>query len=320
MQNGDNGVIIINNTDVLSFICGVNDCNLKLYEELSGAGVFLGGNEIHLDSADTQKRLLFKDVMEAIITTYSPNKVLQKDTIKTIYKGLKKGDVKKVELLKESCIEIAQGNKAVYPRNLNQALYIQNMQKYDINFAIGPAGTGKTFLAVAYALSVVLEHKMKKLVLTRPVVEAGESLGFLPGDLVQKVTPYLKPLYDSMESLLPQSVLDKMDEKKMIEIVPLAFMRGRSLNNCFIVLDEAQNTSRQQMKMFLTRIGENSKAVITGDRTQIDLADKRSSGLLHVEKLLSSIPEISFLYFNKQDIVRNPLVRKIIKAYESEEK
>jgi phosphate starvation-inducible PhoH-like protein len=206
----------------------------------------------------------------------------------------------------------------VFPRSLNQARYIRGMREHDIVFCVGPAGTGKTYIAVAEALREVLSKRRRKLVLTRPVVEAGESLGFLPGDLAQKINPYLRPLYDAMEALVPFETIRRMEETRAIEIAPLAYMRGRSLNDCIVILDEAQNTPKEQMKMFLTRIGEGSKAIITGDATQIDLPRRGESGLLHALKLLTEVEGLFFAYLNTRDVVRNPLIKKIIQAYERE--
>jgi phosphate starvation-inducible PhoH-like protein len=192
------------------------------------------------------------------------------------------------------------------------------MYEHELSFCIGPAGTGKTYLAVAYALRQILSRSKRKLVLTRPVVEAGESLGFLPGDLAQKISPYLKPLYDAMENLIPPDVLQKLEENRTIEIAPLAYMRGRSLRDCVIILDEAQNTTKEQMKMFLTRLGENTEAIVTGDVTQIDLPKRTHSGLLEALRILEGIPEIHFTYFSGNDIVRSRLVRRIIQAYDAD--
>jgi phosphate starvation-inducible PhoH-like protein len=194
------------------------------------------------------------------------------------------------------------------------------MRSCDISFCVGPAGTGKTWLAVAEALRLVLSKGLRKLVLTRPVVEAGESLGFLPGDLAQKINPYLRPLYDAMESLVPFEVIRRMEETRAIEIAPLAYMRGRSLNDCMVILDEAQNTTREQMKMFLTRIGGGARAVITGDTTQIDLPRPADSGLLHAVSLLAGVEGIHFSFLHTIDVVRNPLIKKIIQAYDNEKK
>jgi phosphate starvation-inducible PhoH-like protein len=218
----------------------------------------------------------------------------------------------------EAMIRIPQGFNRVFPRSPNQAAYILGMRSCDISFGVGPAGTGKTFLAIAEALRLVLSKKMRKLVLTRPVVEAGENLGFLPGDLAQKISPYLRPLYDAMESLTPFETIRRLEETRAIEIAPLAYMRGRSLNDCVVVLDEAQNTTREQMKMFLTRIGQGARAVITGDITQIDLPRRNDSGLLHAVSILSGVEGIHFSFLHTADVVRNPLVKKIIEAYERE--
>jgi phosphate starvation-inducible PhoH-like protein len=186
-----------------------------------------------------------------------------------------------------------------------------------MTFSIGPAGTGKTYLAVAQALKCVLSRDKRKLILTRPVVEAGENLGFLPGDLEQKISPYLRPLYDAMESFVAPETIHRLEENRILEIAPLAYMRGRTLSDCFVILDEAQNTTKEQMKMFLTRLGESTKAVITGDITQIDLPQRRNSGLLDVISVLKTIREIDFIFLGEEDVVRNPLVRKIVRAYEA---
>jgi phosphate starvation-inducible protein PhoH and related proteins len=209
------------------------------------------------------------------------------------------------------------GKKTVAAKTLNQRKYIESLADKDLTFGIGPAGTGKTYLAVAMAVQALFAKQVERIILTRPAVEAGEKLGYLPGDLQDKVDPYLRPLYDALFDLVDQERVTKMLEKRVIEIAPLAFMRGRTLANAFIILDEAQNTTNEQMKMFLTRIGFGSKAVVTGDKTQVDLPRGQKSGLLQAEKVLANIEEIGFCYFNDRDVVRHKLVQMIVRAYEA---
>jgi phosphate starvation-inducible protein PhoH and related proteins len=212
---------------------------------------------------------------------------------------------------------ISSTKKNVFPKSFNQKLYIESIQNTDLVFGIGPAGTGKTYLAMAMALSYLNNRTVSRIILARPAVEAGEKLGFLPGDLLEKVNPYLRPLYDALYDLMDLEKASRLLEKGTIEIAPIAFMRGRTLNDSFVILDEAQNTTSEQMKMFLTRLGFNSKAVVTGDVTQIDLPPGKTSGLKEAIDVLSAVEEISFIYFNEQDVVRHPLVKKIIRAYEN---
>jgi phosphate starvation-inducible PhoH-like protein len=210
--------------------------------------------------------------------------------------------------------------KAIKPKTVGQSRYVEAVDRHDVVFSIGPAGTGKTYLAVAMAVAELKANRVKRLVFTRPAVEAGESLGFLPGDIRAKVDPYLRPVYDALYDMLQPDKIRKLLEMGVIEIAPLAFMRGRTLNEAFVVLDEAQNTTSAQMKMFLTRIGEDSKAIITGDITQIDLDRPQNSGLVRVQKILKGIEGISFVYLSEKDVIRHRLVQKIIKAYERFEK
>jgi len=310
--------IVIEDAKSLRDICGFNDQHIKVMQEIFEVPIYNQGNEIILDSEEESVQNLFSEVITNIELLIKKGHKVSRDMITAVYDAVLSGDPEKIEKLTESHINIPNGYFKVFPRTFHQGLYLQGMEQADIAFGIGPAGTGKTFLAVAQALSEVLSKKRRKLVLTRPVVEAGESLGFLPGDLAQKLNPYLKPLYDAMEALVPVEILNRLEENRLIEIAPLAYMRGRSLRNCFIVLDEAQNTTKEQMKMFLTRLGEGSKAVITGDVTQIDLPRSNNSGLIHAVKILKDIEDIHFSYFSHRDVVRNPLVRKIIRAYESE--
>ena len=314
--------IVLEDHSILTNICGSNDSNLKLIEELLEAEVYTYGNEILLSSTDRKKIDSFSRIIEKIEDYSKRGGVPGRDLIKCIFSGISlldrsdsiksSGDIENLELI------IPGSTKKVFPRSVNQVELINKFNSFDIVFTTGPAGTGKTYLAVAKALSEILQKKKRKLIITRPVVEAGESLGFLPGDLIQKISPYLRPLYDSIEALLPFEAIQKMEENKMIEIAPLAYMRGRSLSDSFIILDEAQNTTIEQMKMFLTRIGENSKAVITGDITQIDLPNKKRSGLIHALNTLKNINQIGFSFFTSEDVMRNPLVKKIIDAYEKE--
>jgi phosphate starvation-inducible PhoH-like protein len=211
-------------------------------------------------------------------------------------------------------IRIKRGS--ITARGENQVRYIHNMMQHDVNFGIGPAGTGKTYLAVACAVNALESQRISRIVLVRPIVEAGEKLGFLPGDLAQKVHPYLRPLYDALYDMVGVETVEQLIERNVIELVPLAYMRGRSLNDSFIILDEGQNTTVEQMKMFLTRIGFNSKAVVTGDVTQIDLNNRRDSGLLHAMEVLKDVKGISFSKFETSDVVRHPIVQGIIEAYE----
>jgi phosphate starvation-inducible protein PhoH and related proteins len=218
---------------------------------------------------------------------------------------------------KELYIKTKRG--VIKPRNPNQTHYVSNIQRHDISFGIGPAGTGKTYLAVAAAVDALERQEVRRILLTRPAVEAGEKLGFLPGDLSQKVDPYLRPLYDALFEMLGFEKVERLIEKAVIEVAPLAYMRGRTLNDAFIILDESQNTTVEQMKMFLTRIGFNSRAVITGDITQIDLPKHQKSGLRHAIEVLSDVEEISFNFFLAQDVVRHPVVARIVEAYEAHE-
>ncbi len=310
-------LITIEDPDLLRKICGPHDRNLKELETLLDSRIYTRGNEIHLDSGEESRVSLFHKIIKDLEISVRSNEFADAYTIKTLFEACTRAEMKREELQKKH-INIPGGKQKILPRNLNQFTYMETMGNHDLTFGIGPAGTGKTYLAIAYALGEVLSRRCRKLILSRPVIEAGENLGYLPGDLTQKLDPYLKPLYDAMEDLLLPATLLKMQENNLIEISPLAYMRGRSLRNSIIVLDEAQNTTREQMKMFLTRLGEGSRAIITGDVTQIDLPCKEKSGLLQAVKILKDVKGIGFASFTREDVVRHPLVKKILEAYEQE--
>lgn len=233
-----------------------------------------------------------------------------------IVETMARGETATLQQLFGEPLIISTARKSIVPKTLGQKLYLQSMVRNPVVFGVGPAGTGKTYLAVAHAISLLLKNEVQRIVLTRPAVEAGEALGFLPGDLREKILPYLRPLYDAMNDMLDAKEIATLSEKGIIEIAPLAYMRGRTLSNAFVILDEAQNTTSEQMMMFLTRLGENSRMVITGDVTQIDLPRSKQSGLIEVSRILRDIPGIDFHQFSGSDVVRHPLVLKIIEAYE----
>lgn len=318
IENGDfcivpSYTIIVPDSSCLSRICGTNDCNLKLIESFLGVPVFARGNELAIECADSSIEQQFRFAVDRILDEFSASSqnISDSELIQAVFNN--------DEALNLS-ISIPGGTKKVFPRTRGQASLILKMRSCDLVFASGPAGSGKTFIAVAEALRLLLSHKVKSLVLTRPVVEAGESLGFLPGDLHDKINPYIRPLFDSINAVLPSDTIKRLAENGIIEIAPLAYMRGRTLSNSVIILDEAQNTTPEQMKMFLTRMGENSKVFITGDPLQVDLPKKVPSGFLHALNLLKGVEGISIAQLTSEDVVRNGLVKKIIQAYENEER
>ena len=311
--------IIVPDSDVLSRLCGTNDCNLRLIEEFLGLSIFAQGNELSVETDDPALQQQFNFIINRILDEFSDGTIAVTDG-ELIQSVLNNGDTGDHQFLTRYSIQIPGGTKKVYPRTKGQALLVHKMRTTDMVFACGPAGSGKTFLAVAEALKLLLSHKVNSIVLTRPVVEAGESLGFLPGDLNEKINPYIRPLYDAMGAVLPKVTVKRPTDNGIIEVAPLAYMRGRTLNDCAVILDEAQNTSIEQMKMFLTRMGENSKVFITGDPTQVDLPKKMTSGLVHALEILKDVDGISIARLDSGDVVRNELVKKIIRAYENEEK
>ncbi|MGM0431595.1 MAG: PhoH family protein [Spirochaetota bacterium] len=307
-------------------LCGIGDENLKYIEQLTGTQVYVRGNVIEIpDSLSHDQTQRVRNLIQSSIELIQSGYALDSYQIKLLHDELTHHSEKSPEELMQHIIKrlngqysIEIGGKSIVPKSENQRQYMQSMIQEQVVFGVGPAGTGKTFLAIAKALEQLQNGQVHKVVLTRPVVEAGENLGYLPGDLSQKIAPYLRPLYDAMEVVLPLHTIRKMEENGVIEIAPLAYMRGRSLQQAFIILDEAQNTTREQMKMFLTRLGFGAQAVITGDITQIDLPSRKKSGLIHASELLNDTQGIDVIYFNSSDVVRSALVKRIIDAYENE--
>jgi len=298
---------------------GNHDENLRMLEDEFGVKISSRGNEIFVngeaDNVAPVQKLLAE--MQQLIEQGYP---LKKSDISTGMRVLRdRPEANLVDFFTDDAIQPAL-RRVVTPRNVAQKIYLQSIQDYAITIAIGPAGTGKTFLAVAAAAAALHDKQIKRIVLCRPAVEAGERLGFLPGDIAEKVNPYLRPLYDSLYDISGYDKVDKLMEKNIIEIAPLAFMRGRTLNDSFIILDEAQNTTPEQMKMFLTRLGFSSKAVVTGDVTQVDLPEGKKSGLREARNILSRVEGIKFFEFSDRDVVRHPLVAKIVVAYDRAEK
>jgi len=289
--------------------------NLLTIEKSSGVSINARGAKLHIAGLQHDVELvseLLNQLYELIKKGYP---VYTSDFVfgMKILESTPKAKLDRIFLDK---VYVTTQNRVISPKTANQKTYIDAIRNNDVVFGIGPAGTGKTYLAVAMAISALLNNQVRSIILTRPAVEAGEKLGFLPGDIAQKVNPYLRPLHDALNDMLGPDKAYDFIEQEIIEIAPLAFMRGRTLSNAFIILDEAQNTTREQMKMFLTRIGFDSCAVITGDTTQVDLPVKKMSGLLQARKILSNIDGISFCTFSQEDVVRHPLVQKIISAYE----
>jgi phosphate starvation-inducible PhoH-like protein len=312
----------IDNMSLYKRICGFRDKNLKTIEKLLDVNIIPRGNTLIVNAArekyDQAMKLfhLMGDYLHVKDSTYEFDEFDIKYLAKTIASG-KNVSARDIDKLK---IFIPDTGKTIVPKTLNQASYITAIHKNPITFSYGPAGTGKTYLAVAVSLSFFISGKVDRIILTRPAVEAGESLGYLPGDLIQKINPYLRPLYDALFDLLTYEKIKNLMERGNIEIAPLAYMRGRTLTKSFIILDEAQNTTKSQMKMFLTRLGNNSKIVVSGDITQIDLESPTNSGLLHAMKILKGIDAIDFIEFDKDDICRHPIVEKIVAAYEHHSK
>lgn len=307
--------IILNNNDESLNLFGRNDEYLRMIEGAFQIRITARSNEILVVGAPEEVALVV-EAFDHLLSIIRKGHRLEKQQVHYIVNLLRQGEQPLVDEWLDDQIVITHRKKLIRPKNLGQKRYIDAIRKSDIVFGIGPAGTGKTYLAMAAAVLALTKNHVARVILTRPAVEAGESLGFLPGDMLEKVNPYLRPLYDALYDMIDLDRVQRFLERGVIEIAPLAFMRGRTLNESFIILDEAQNTTREQMKMFLTRLGNNSKTVITGDITQIDLPSGKKSGLVEASEILADVKGIDFVWFSKADVVRHPLVQKIIDAYE----
>jgi phosphate starvation-inducible PhoH-like protein len=301
----------------LGALCGHLDSHLRQIEQRLGVSISARGNHLQLSgpsvNVTTTEHLLihlYAEVCQGVaLTPESLHLQLQQAGLEHLLEASQDSSIEPIQIIRTK-------RASIKPRGKNQQAYVRTIKQFDINFGIGPAGTGKTYLAVACAVEALLEERVRRILLVRPAVEAGEKLGFLPGDLSQKIDPYLRPLYDALYEMLGFETVNKYIERNIIEVAPLAFMRGRTLNDAFIILDEAQNTTREQMKMFLTRIGFGSTAVITGDATQIDLPHDSQSGLTHANNLLEGVEGLGHTYFSNKDVVRHPLVQRIVAAYD----
>lgn len=304
----------------LAMLSGHLDSHLRQIEQRLGVKISARGNQIRLngptENVATAKQLLphlYAEICQGVgLSPESLHLQLQEAGLEHLVEASLDPSIEPIQIIRTK-------RASIKPRGKNQQAYVRMIKQTDINFGIGPAGTGKTYLAVACGVEALLEEQVRRILLVRPAVEAGEKLGFLPGDLSQKIDPYLRPLYDALYEMLGFETVNKYIERNIIEVAPLAFMRGRTLNNAFIILDEAQNTTREQMKMFLTRIGFGSTAVITGDATQIDLPRGAYSGLTHASNILGDVDGLGFTYFGNKDVVRHPLVQRIVEAYDDAE-
>ena len=314
---GDDDSININifNNKILMEIAWSFDNNLKELEKKSGSKIYFRGNSISI-KGKKQTNEKVKDAIEYLIDRFKSNNKIERSDIFTSLNNEMIKDKKNQTPIQSLEEVIKTPKRSVIPRSKKQKDYVKALKTSQIIMSLGPAGTGKTYLAVAVALTMLLEKKVERIILSRPAVEAGERLGFLPGDMKEKIDPYLRPLYDSLHDLLDYNKIQKKIDTGEIEIAPLAFMRGRTLKNSFAILDEAQNATRTQIKMFLTRIGENCKLVVNGDPSQIDLPNKNQSGLIESQKILKEVKEISIINFDQNDVIRHPLVTKIVEAYQ----
>ncbi|RMG58160.1 MAG: PhoH family protein [Deltaproteobacteria bacterium] len=320
LEKAENFVdISFEDTERARSLFGPHNEHLKILERQAGVEITSKGNHLRVKGESHSVSVAAKVLEELYEILKRGYPLYSNDVIQAVKIAQTDRNVDLREIFLDT-VFVSSRKKVITPKSFAQKVYIDSIRNYDIVFGIGPAGTGKTFLAMAMAISFLLKKMVKRIVLARPAVEAGEKLGFLPGDMYEKVNPYLRPLYDALYTMLEYDQASRLIERGTIEIAPLAFMRGRTLNDSFIILDEAQNTTSEQMKMFLTRIGFGSKAVITGDITQVDLPTGKVSGLIEVRKILEGVEGIRFCYFSEIDVVRHPLVQEIIKAYEKWER
>jgi phosphate starvation-inducible PhoH-like protein len=310
--------LIIHNERSLPSLYGDLDKNLRLIENTYGVNVNARGNRIRIEG-DEKAVASVERLFTQLADMLAEGIITDKDEVNHAIHAFSADPAAALKDIFQKTIPVSSRKRSVAPKNETQRKYVEAIRQYDVVFGIGPAGTGKTYLAMATAVSALLRREVSRIILVRPAVEAGEKLGFLPGDLYEKVNPYLRPLYDALYDMIETEKANKLVERGDIEIAPLAFMRGRTLNDSFIILDEAQNTTSEQMKMFLTRLGFNSKTVITGDITQSDLPNDRTSGLIEVQTILEGVDGIRFIYFTNRDVVRHKLVQQIVKAYENYE-
>ena len=302
--------------DEINQLTGHQEENIRILENAFETDMIVRGDEIVID--DEQEKIdQIKEVMLILLKLVKQGKTISKRDVMYSLKLMESHNLQAIDELYQIQIAKTMSGKLIYPKTLGQKDYYLALKKHDVVFGIGPAGTGKTYLAVIFAVQALKNHEVQKIILTRPAVEAGENLGFLPGDLKEKVDPYLRPLYDALYDMLGQEQTERLIEKGVIEIAPLAYMRGRTLEDAYVILDEAQNTTDAQMKMFLTRLGFNSKMIITGDVTQIDLPRGVLSGLKRAIKILKDVKGIRFVYLTSLDVVRHPVVQRIIERYES---
>jgi len=306
--------ILFDDYDLMKNLCGEHDKNLKLIEKLEPVKIKAWGNHISVSGADGQVHKI-STMLRQLYAIMDRGWRIHPSDIDYAHRILSEDISFELANVFLDTVFVSSQKRTITPKSIAQKLYIEYMRNFDMVFAIGPAGTGKTYLAMAVAVSYLLEKKVQRIILARPAVEAGEKLGFLPGDMAEKVNPYLRPLYDALYDMIDMERASALINKGMIEVAPLAFMRGRTLNDSFVILDEAQNTTSEQMKMFLTRLGFGSKAIITGDVTQVDLPQDKGSGLIEAESILKKIDRIRFVHFSEIDVVRHSLVSDVIKAY-----